>query len=89
VDRAGDRHAHVPHSGQCLQHHAVSISEIVAFGVLFTIIIGGIDLSVGSVVALVGIVSAQLLKADFAIPRRSLLGDGDRRIADCRRCISR
>ena len=39
----------------------VSISGIIAFGVLFTILIAGIDLSVGSVAALSGVVVAKLL----------------------------
>ncbi|MFT2111216.1 ABC transporter permease [Marinomonas sp. 2405UD68-3] len=39
----------------------VSISGIIAFGVLFTILIAGIDLSVGSVAALAGVVVAKLL----------------------------
>jgi ribose transport system permease protein len=51
-----------------------SISAIIAFGVLFTIVIAGIDLSVGSVAALVGIITAQLLKADVAIPLALCIG---------------
>jgi len=39
----------------------VSISGIIAFGVLFTILIAGIDLAVGSVAALAGVVVAKLL----------------------------
>ena len=46
----------------------VSISAIIAFGVLFTIVIAGIDLSVGSVAALVGVISAKLLSADVSFP---------------------
>jgi ribose transport system permease protein len=46
----------------------VSISAIIAFGVLFTIIIAGIDLSVGSVAALVGVITGKLLVADVPIP---------------------
>ena len=40
----------------------VSISAIIAFGVLFTIVIAGIDLSVGSVAALVGVGPAVVLQ---------------------------
>src|SRR6201987_3184682 len=46
----------------------VSISAIIAFGVLFTIVIAGIDLSVGSLAALVGALSAKLLRADASFP---------------------
>lgn len=40
-----------------------SINAIIATGMTFVIITGGIDLSVGSLVALVGVFSAQVLKA--------------------------
>lgn len=46
----------------------VSISGIIAIGVLCTIIIGGIDLSVGSVAAFCGVMVAQLLSHGFDIP---------------------
>ncbi|WP_298846404.1 ABC transporter permease [uncultured Salinicola sp.] len=46
----------------------VSIDSIIAFGVLFPILIRGIDLSVGSVVALSGVVCATLLTAGVPIP---------------------
>src|ERR1700751_2386487 len=46
----------------------VSISAIIAFGVLFTIIIAGIDLSVGSGAALVGVITGKLLCAYVPIP---------------------
>ncbi|MBG1230758.1 ABC transporter permease [Aestuariivirga litoralis] len=46
----------------------VSISGIIAIGVLCTIIIAGIDLSVGSVAAFCGVLVAQLLSHNFGIP---------------------
>lgn len=46
----------------------VSISGIIAIGVLCTIIISGIDLSVGSVAAFCGVLVAQLLSHGFGIP---------------------
>lgn len=45
----------------------VSVSAIIAFGVLFTIVIAGIDLSVGSVAALVGVITAKLLTAGVPV----------------------
>ena len=46
----------------------VSVSGIIAVGVLCTIIIAGIDLSVGSVVAFCGVLAAQLLSQGFGVP---------------------
>ena len=46
----------------------VSISGIIAVGVLCTIIIAGIDLSVGSVAAFCGVIVAQLLSHGYGIP---------------------
>ena len=46
----------------------VSISGIIAIGVLCTIIIAGIDLSVGSVAAFCGVFAAQLLSHGYGIP---------------------
>ncbi len=46
----------------------VSISGIIAIGVLCTIIIAGIDLSVGSVAAFCGVIVAQLLSHGYGIP---------------------
>ena len=46
----------------------VSVAAIVAIGVLCTIIIAGIDLSVGSVAAFCGVLVAQLLSHDLGIP---------------------
>jgi len=50
-----------------------SIPGIVAIGMTFVIIIGGIDLSVGSVVAFSGVFVALLLKAGVPIPLAILL----------------
>ena len=41
----------------------VSYSGLIAFGMTFIILIGGIDLSVGAILALVGIVTASLIQA--------------------------
>ncbi len=46
----------------------VSISGIIAVGVLCTIVIAGIDLSVGSVAAFCGVLSAQLMSHGYGIP---------------------
>ncbi len=51
----------------------VSISAIIAIGVLCTIIIAGIDLSVGSVAAFCGVLAAQLLSHGYGIPISILL----------------
>jgi ribose/xylose/arabinose/galactoside ABC-type transport system permease subunit len=45
-----------------------SINAIVAVGMTFVIISGGIDLSVGSLVAVAGVVLAAALKADWGAP---------------------
>jgi ribose transport system permease protein len=45
----------------------VSITGIVAVGITFVIITGGIDISVGSIVALSGVVAAMSLKAGFGV----------------------
>jgi len=45
-----------------------AINAIVAAGMTFVIISGGIDLSVGSVLALAGIVLASLLQAGVGLP---------------------
>ena len=46
----------------------VSVAAIIAIGVLCTIIIAGIDLSVGSVAAFCGVLVAQLLSHGFGVP---------------------
>jgi ribose transport system permease protein len=52
---------------------AASINAIIGLGVTFVIITGGIDLSVGSIVSLVGIVSATAMVGGGAPPRVALL----------------
>lgn len=46
----------------------ISISAIVAVGMTFVILTAGIDLSVGSLIALTGVVSASLLKTPWPFP---------------------
>jgi ribose transport system permease protein len=50
----------------------VSIASVIAFGELFSIILAGIDLSVGSVAGLVGIVFALLLAAHVSVALAAL-----------------
>ena len=45
-----------------------SINAVIAFGMTLVIISGGIDLSVGSVVALAAVVMATLMKVNVAVP---------------------
>ena len=51
-----------------------AINTIIAVGMTFVIISGGIDLSVGSLVALSGVVSMHVLVNGFAAPRPGLPG---------------
>ncbi|MBN1993609.1 MAG: ABC transporter permease [Anaerolineae bacterium] len=53
---------------------AFSWIAIVAFGESIVIIIGGIDLSVGAVMALAGLVSAHSLRAGFSVPVAIMIG---------------
>ena len=53
-----------------------SINAIVAVGMTFVIISGGIDLSVGSLVAVAGVVLAAALKAGWSIPLAIAAGLG-------------
>ncbi len=46
----------------------ISITAIIAAGMTFVILTGGIDLSVGSVVALVGVIGTSVLKANLPLP---------------------
>ena len=46
----------------------VSVAAIIAIGVLCTIVIAGIDLSVGSVAAFYGVLVAQVLSHGFGVP---------------------
>jgi ribose transport system permease protein len=52
----------------------VSIASIIAFGELFSIVLAGIDLSVGSVAGLVGIVFSMLLTGGVPIIAAALVG---------------
>src|ERR1044072_2884449 len=51
-----------------------SIAAIVAIGVMCTIVISGIDLSVGSVVAFCGVLFAQMCAHGLALALAALLG---------------
>jgi ribose transport system permease protein len=51
----------------------ISINLCLSLGMTLVILSGGIDLSVGSVLALAGAVAAGLLKNGFALPRFNLL----------------
>ena len=52
----------------------VSYSGLLAFGMTFVILIGGIDLSVGAILALVGIITASLIQAGVDPILASLIG---------------
>ncbi len=52
----------------------VSIASVIAFGELFSIVLAGIDLSVGSVAGLVGIVFSMLLASGVPIILAALVG---------------
>ncbi|MGC4153872.1 MAG: ABC transporter permease, partial [Propionicimonas sp.] len=51
-----------------------SVIAIIAIGQSYVIITGGIDLSVGAIAALAGVITANLLKAGMPIPLAILLG---------------
>jgi ribose/xylose/arabinose/galactoside ABC-type transport system permease subunit len=53
-----------------------SINAVIAVGMTYVILSGGIDLSVGSLVALSGVVMASALRADAALPLALLAGLG-------------
>ncbi len=53
-----------------------SINAVIAVGMTFVIISGGIDLSVGSIVALAGVVLASVLHAGLPVPVALLAGLG-------------
>ena len=61
-----------------------SINAIVAVGMTYVIVSGGIDLSVGSIVALSGVVLGAALQDGQALPVALALALGDRR--RLRRC---
>jgi ribose transport system permease protein len=52
----------------------ISFVAIVAFGELFVILTGGIDLSVGSIMALAGMAAAWAMKAGLPVPLAALAG---------------
>ena len=52
----------------------VSINAVIAFGMTFVILTGGIDLSVGSILALSGAVTASMLTSGFAAPLALTVG---------------
>ncbi len=52
----------------------ISINGVLAIGMTFVIISGGIDLSVGSIVALTGIVTAGLIRSDMNMASAIFLG---------------
>jgi ribose transport system permease protein len=52
----------------------ISFVAIVAFGELFVILTGGIDLSVGSIMALAGMASAYAMQLGIAVPVSVLIG---------------
>lgn len=52
----------------------VSITAIIAVGMTFVILTSGIDLSVGSLVAFVGVISTMILKATLSLPVAILAG---------------
>lgn len=52
----------------------VSINAVIAFGMTFVILTGGIDLSVGSILALSGAVTASMLTSGFAAPLALAVG---------------
>lgn len=52
----------------------ISMNTIIAVGMTFVIIGGGIDLSVGSVVGLVGVITTGMIKSGLGIPAAILIG---------------
>jgi ribose transport system permease protein len=54
---------------------------IIALGMTLILIVGGIDLSVGSVLALTGVITTLLLNADVSIPLAIILGLGSSALA--------
>lgn len=51
-----------------------SINAVIAVGMTFVILSGGIDLSVGSILALAGVVMATLLQQDWPVPAAMAVG---------------
>ncbi len=52
----------------------VSINAVIAFGMTFVILTGGIDLSVGSILALSGAVTASMITSGIPSPLALLIG---------------
>jgi ribose transport system permease protein len=52
----------------------VSINAVISFGMTLAILLGGIDLSVGSILAVSSVLIALLMKADYPAPLATLLG---------------
>jgi ribose transport system permease protein len=52
----------------------VSINAVISFGMTLTILLGGIDLSVGSILAVASVLTAILMKAGWDAPLATLLG---------------
>jgi ribose transport system permease protein len=52
----------------------VSINAVIAFGMTLAILLGGIDLSVGSILAVSSVLIALLIKADYPAPLATVLG---------------
>jgi ribose transport system permease protein len=52
----------------------VSINAVISFGMTLTILLGGIDLSVGSILAVASVMTALLMKAGWDAPLATLIG---------------
>ena len=52
----------------------VSINAVISFGMTLTILLGGIDLSVGSILAVASVLAAILMKAGWDAPLATLIG---------------
>lgn len=52
----------------------VSINALISFGMTLTILLGGIDLSVGSILAVASVLTALLMKAGWDAPLATLIG---------------
>jgi ribose transport system permease protein len=52
----------------------VSINAVISFGMTLTILLGGIDLSVGSILAVASVLTAILMKAGWDAPLATLVG---------------
>jgi ribose transport system permease protein len=52
----------------------MSLNAIISAGMTFVILTGGIDLSVGSILAFTGVLTAMMLKSDLPIPVAIIIG---------------